>query len=375
MKKKRVIISVTNDLTTDQRVKRLCDTLFNEDYDIILIGRKLSSNISLIDRPYRTIQVKHWFNKGVCFYAEFNIRLFIFLLFTPFDILHSNDLDTLPANYLASRIKRKPVIYDSHEYFTGVPELINRHFAKQTWEIIENFIFPRLQYIITVNHSIARIYEEKYGKKLHVIRNLPVKTEIDNHSSPSVFGIPENKKLVILQGSGINRDRGAEEAVEAMQYVDDAILIIAGRGDIIADLKNKVVKSPLRDKVIFKPVMPYDKLINLTRLCDCGLSLDKDTNTNYMFSLPNKLFDYIMAEIPVIVSPLPEVVRIVNKYKIGLIIKNHSPYEIADKINAMLLSNVKKSFSGNLKKASADLNWDNEKHILLGIYNAVRLTY
>ena len=368
MNNKRVIISVTNDLTTDQRVKRLCDTLHSEGFDVILRGRKLSCSISLGNRLYKTIQVKHWFNKGVFFYAEYNIRLFIFLIFTSFDILHSNDLDTLPANYLASRIKRKPIIYDSHEYFTGVPELKNRHFTKKIWEIIERLIFPRLQNIITVNDSIARIYGEKYGKQIHVIRNLPVKAKFDNALSPAFFGLPENRKLVILQGSGINRERGAEEAVEAMQYIDNATLVIAGKGDVIPELINKVINSPLRDKIIFKSLMPYDKLMQLTSLCDCGLSLDKDSNLNYRYSLPNKLFDYIMAGIPVVASALPEVIKIMNKYDIGLVIKDHSSFEIAEKINTILVSKTKHSLSKNLKRAADDLNWDNEKHKLLTIY-------
>ncbi len=371
MNNKRVIISVTNDLTTDQRVKRLCDSLHDNGYDIILTGRKLPDSIPLTSRHYKTLQVKHWFNKGVLFYAEYNVRLLIFLLCTRFDILHSNDLDTLPANYIASRLKGKPVIYDAHEYFTGVPELINRHFKRKVWEIVENLIFPRLQYIITVNNSLARIYEEKYGKQVHVIRNVPVKTKNGNNLHPSFFGLPENKKLIILQGSGINRDRGAEEAVEAMHFVDDAVLVIAGRGDVIPELKNKVIKSRLSHKVIFISPMPYNELMCLTRLCDCGLSLDKDSNLNYRYSLPNKLFDYIMAGVPVIVSPMPETSNIVNKYNIGLIVNDHSPYEIAKKINTILTGKSKQGLSENLKKAAEDLNWENEVHILLNLYKTI----
>ncbi len=368
MNKKRVIVSATNDLATDQRVKRLCDTLHNQGYEIILTGRMLPGSLEMNDRPYKIRRITHWFNKGVLFYTEYNIRLFFFLLISTYDILHSNDLDTLPANFIAALIRRKPIIYDSHEYFTEVPELTNRRLVKKTWEIIERLIFPHLQHIITVNKSIASVYKEKYRKEIHIIRNVPVKIKVDNNLSPILFGLPENTKLVIIQGSGINRDRGAEEAVEAMQYVDNAIMVIAGKGDVIPDLKIRVRRSLLEHKVKFISPMPYDKLMQLTSLCDCGLSLDKDTNLNYRYSLPNKLFDYIIAGIPVVVSSLPEVTEIVNKYGIGLIIKDHSPLEIAEKINTVLFGTYKVSWRDNLYKASADLNWDNEKHKLLNLY-------
>ncbi len=364
-------MSATNDLATDQRVKRLCDTLHKEGYEIILTGRILPGSLALNDRPYKTIRTKHLFNKGFFFYAEYNIRLFFFLLISTFDILHSNDLDTLPANFLASRIKCKPIIYDSHEYFTEVPELTGRPIVKKTWEIIERLIFPHLKFIITVNNSIALAYEKKYGKYIYVIRNVPVKPGIDHNLSTGFFGLPENKKFIIFQGSGINRDRGAEEAIEAMEYVNNAILIIAGKGDVINELKDKASKTSLNDKVIFLPLMPYEKLIQLTRLCDCGLSLDKESNLNYRYSLPNKLFDYIMAGIPVIVSPMPEITRIVKKYKTGLIIKDHSPCEIAEKINTILFRKPKNSWKANLDKASIELNWDVEKHKLLTIYKQI----
>ena len=138
---KKIIISVTNDLSTDQRVKKVCGTLNAMNYDILLIGRKRPTSLKL-KRPYRTKRMKLIFNKGALFYAEFNIRLFILLVFSKVDIYHANDLDTLLANYLAAIIRRKPIVYDSHEYFTGVPEIQNKKLVKKVWLNIEKFIFP-----------------------------------------------------------------------------------------------------------------------------------------------------------------------------------------------------------------------------------------
>ncbi len=369
MKKQEVIVSVTSDIATDQRIKRICSTLHEAGYSILVTGRQLDGSLDVDNFPCRIRRVRHWFNKGWLFYAEYNMRLLIFLLFSKFDILHSNDLDTLPANFLASRLKRKILIYDSHEFFTEVPELNRRKTVKRIWEAIENLIFPRLNHIITVSNSIAREYCRKYGKEIQVIRNLPEKTEIRSPRDPSYYGLPPGKKLVILQGTGINRERGAEEAVSSMKLVKDAVLIIAGRGDVIPGLKEQVKKYSLNDRIFFLPAMPYRELMQLTCICHAGLSLDKDTSLNYRFSLPNKLFDYIAAGIPVVASPLPEVKEIVEKYGIGLIIENHSPVEIAGKISKILYDIPRNHWKDNLIRASEELNWEREKQKLLNIYN------
>ena len=125
MTKQKIIVSVTNDLSTDQRVDKICNTLLELNFDVVLIGRKLPNSIR-VKRVYSTRRFKLWFNKGALFYANYNIRLFFFLLFNKTDALWSNDLDTLLPNYLISKWKNKKLIFDSHEYFTEVPELVDR---------------------------------------------------------------------------------------------------------------------------------------------------------------------------------------------------------------------------------------------------------
>lgn len=371
MLKKRVIVSATNDLATDQRLKRHCSALNSEGYDVLLTGRILPGSLSVDNRPYKTRRVKHCFNKGVFFYAEYNIRLFIFLIFSRFDIIHANDLDTLPACFLGSLIKGKTLVYDSHEYFTEVPELSARPVVKKIWETIEKLIFPKLKHIITVTPSIASEYQKKYDKNIHVIRNVPEKICRKTGVSAENYGLPSKKKLVILQGTGINIDRGAEEAASAMNFVDNTVLVIAGRGDALPKLKDKISGSSLSEKVFFIAPLPYEELMQLTAICDAGLSLDKKSNLNYRYSLPNKLFDYIMAGIPVIVTDLPELRNIVEKYKIGLITGDCSPEGIAEKINTLLFRIPAEHWRINLKKAADELNWDNEKHVLLSLYRDI----
>jgi len=321
------------------------------------------------DRPYPTRRMKLIFTKGPLFYACFNLRLFFFLLFHKADLLFSNDLDTLLPNYIIAGLKKKPLIYDSHEYFTGVPELINRKGVQKVWKQIEKWIFPRLKDIITVNESIADLYEKEYGKRPVVVRNIPSAGFIPLEKSRSDLGLPENKKILILQGSGINVQRGSEEMVEAMQMINDAVLLIIGSGDVIPRLKKMIIDLQLADKVIVKPKLPYNELMNFTHLADIGLTLDKDTNLNYRYSLPNKLFDYIRAGIPVIASPLVEIRKIIDKYDIGTFIPGHEPKEIAAKINAVLQDKeLIARWKKNITFASSQLAWEKEEQGLKKVF-------
>ena len=369
--KKRVLVSVTNDLTTDQRVKKVCNSLLNLGYDILLIGRVLPDS-KPIERPYPVLRMGLFFTKGALFYAEYNIRLFFVLLFAKVDIYHANDLDTLLANFLASKIRRKPIVYDSHEYFTGVPEIQNKPFVKGIWQGIERWIFPQLKFIFTVNKSIANLYKEEYGKELRIMRNIPLKQTVSVYKSKAELGLPLDKQIIITQGAGINIDRGIEEAVEAMRYLPNVCFLIIGDGDIIPQLKESVKKLHLESQVIFKGRMPYSEMMQYTHHAELGLTLDKDTNINYRFSLPNKLFDYIHAGIPVLSTKVIEVKTIIDTYNIGLFIDTHEPKHIADKIVVALGNDeLRKDWILNIPKAQEELHWGEEEKGLKEVYSEI----
>ena len=371
LQKKKIIISVTNDLSTDQRVKKVCGTLNAMNYDILLIGRKRHRSLKL-KRPYQTKRMRLVFNKGALFYAEFNIRLFILLVFSKVDIYHANDLDTLLANYLAAIIRRKPIVYDSHEYFTGVPEIQNKKLVKKVWQTIEQFIFPKLKHIITVNQSIAQLYKEEYNKDLRILRNVPNKVETIKLKSKSELNIAEDKDIIITQGAGININRGIEELVEAMQYLNNVCLIIIGDGDVIPQLKKRVLELKLENSIIFKGRMPYHEMMQYTQHAKLGITIDKDTNTNYKYSLPNKLFDFIHAGIPILASKIIEVEKIIKKYQIGLFINNHEPTHIANQIKyALDNKELMSEWKSNTHHASKELNWEIEENTLKDLYKKI----
>ena len=371
--RKKVIISVVSDLVTDQRVNRASLTLYNSGMDVILVGRCLKKSLPIDERAYQTKRFKLWFEKGPLFYASYNLRLFFYLLFEKADIYLSNDLDTLLANYIVSKIKNVRLVYDSHEYFTEVPELIRRPFIRSIWLKIERWIFPKLSSVMTVNDSIATIYSSKYNVPVKVVRNLPFNVDLSKPvMNKKEWGISEGEKIFLFQGAGINVDRGAEESINAISMVPHAILVFIGSGDVIQKLKSKVISESIQGKVFFIPKQPFSELICFTRMADFGLTLDKNTNLNYKYSLPNKLFDYIQARLPVLATDLPEVKNIINKYDIGLITPSGDPRMLAEKMIEMMSDSDRLArWRKNINLAAIELCWENEKQKLLEVFTDV----
>lgn len=368
--RKKAIVSVTNDLVTDNRVRRLCTMLVEIGYEVTFIGRKLPSSPPLPNETYRMHRMKLLFSKNAFFYAEYNLRLFFYLLFHKADVLVANDLDTLLANYLASALKGNTLVYDSHELFTEVPELVEGSLAKKTWLKLEKWLVPKLKHAITVNQSIANIFEEKYAVPFLVLRNIPYRYQPQERMNRAELDLPDDKKIIVLQGNGINIQRGAEEAVEAMKYVrTPSILLIIGNGDVIPTLKETVMQQALQDRVIFKGRMPYPEMMQFTANANLGITFDKPNSLNYLYSLPNKIFDYIQAEIPVLSSKLPELERIINTYEIGTTIENFDPQHIAQAIDKALTDEANRTkWKENLSLAAKELCREKEEKEMRKLY-------
>jgi glycosyltransferase involved in cell wall biosynthesis len=160
-----------------------------------------------------------------------------------------------------------------------------------------------------------------------------------------------------------------EQAIRAMKWVQNARLIIAGDGDIKTELEELTVREELQEKVQFLGRLSIDELAELTPKADLGLSIEEDMGLNYRYALPNKLFDYIQALVPVLVTNLPEMAAIVKKYAIGKITSSLEPNELAKVFSEMLTNeNSRKTWKENLKNAATELTWENEKKILKEIF-------
>ena len=367
--KKIAVVSVINDLVTDSRVTKTCLTLIDCDYNVILIGRKLKGSLPIPPWPFKAIRMNLFFVQGPLFYLFFNIRLFFKLLFKKADLLYANDLDTLLPNYLVSKLKNIPLIFDSHELFCEVPELQHSTFKRKLWLRLEGWIVPKLKNCITVNDSISSIFEEKYKVKFHTVRNISDSVKGFKPKTRRELNLPTDKKIILLQGAGINIDRGAEELIDAMADVENAVLYIIGSGDVWDVLVEKIKKQALGNKICLINKIPKTELMHYTHNADIGLSIDKNTNLNYFYSLPNKIFDYIHAGVPILASRLPEIEKIINAYNIGDFINDHRPLTIAAMLNGLLPSKQLQEYKQNTYNAAKQLNWESEKLKLIEIIN------
>lgn len=345
--------------------------MHNQGYDVLLVGRQMKKSLPMENRVYSTRRMRLLFEKGALFYAEFNFRLFWFLLFRKAQIFVANDLDTLLPNVLISRWKRKQLVYDAHELFTEVPELINRPKVQRTWKRIERFCMKRVKLAITVNSSIREKYETEYKIPFKVVRNVSPKFESVNVKSKSELGLPD-KPILIMQGAGLNIDRGVDLIVQAMRFVDAGVLAIVGDGDVIPEMKKLVEELKLEEKVLFFGKRPYTELMQYTANATLGLSFDQPTNPNYKFSLPNKIFDYIHTSTPILCSDVIEVRSILEKYEIGKVVFDFEAQVLANQIEGILANKeLMDSWSDNCKKAAEIEHWDKEVQQLGEFYPKV----
>lgn len=355
---KRVIISAINDLQSDQRVARTCKAMHEAGYQVLLIGR-LRKNSRDLSRPYPIKRMNLVFERGFAFYAEYNLRLFMLLLTRGKDLLYSNDLDTLLPNFLVSRISGIPLVYDSHEYFTEVPELIERRAVRSVWLRLEKLVFPRLKNVITVNRELAEIYHRRYGVKPTVIRNVP---ELRQTKPDSLKQGANSKPMLIYQGS-LNPGRGIELMIDSMTFLEDCTLVIAGEGDISHALEKRAEDNKVSERVVFKGRLAPEALRELTTTADLGFSLEEDLGLNYHYALPNKIFDYIHAGIPVVASDLPVMRNLVLEHRVGKILRDRTPGSLAQLVRQVL--SKRDSYRPRLEEAARKFDWNNEKVKLL----------
>jgi len=355
---KRIIISATNDLFSDQRVLKVAHSCHNNGYDVLVIGRR-NKSFQTLNLPFQYKLFRLCFNRSVLFYAEFNLKIFFALLFSKVDILIANDTDTLLANFLVSRIRRKKLVFDAHEIFPELPELAHRPNTKQFWKKLEDWILPNLKHCYTVCQSISDYYNQKYNIHMKVVRNVPY---LSNYVGEKLLNYP-GKKIILYQGA-LNFGRGLEWAIDAMPLVDNAVLVIIGDGTIFNALKERVNNLQLNEKVFFLGRIAGSELYKYTPSADLGLCLLKNRGLNYYYSLPNRVFDYLHAGVPVLATDFPEIANVVRNYKTGVLINRYNPEYLADTLNDFF---AKEFNTSHFPETAQKFCWENEEKVLLEI--------
>ena len=207
---------------------RTCTTLADAGYAVTLVGTGNKKSAPLSEKKYIQKRLYTLFKKGAGFYAEYNTRLFFFLLFRKADIVCCVDLDTMLPVWLSGKLKKTARAYDAHEYFSQQKEIITRPGVFKVWHWIEKSFVPKFKKGYTVSNSIAAAFKKIYGVDYEVIRNVPVlKTTGLNLL---------NKGRTILYQGAVNEARGLEFLIPAMKEID-AHLHIYGEGNFLDFLK------------------------------------------------------------------------------------------------------------------------------------------
>ncbi len=261
-----ICLTVTNDLTYDQRMIRICSSLSNAGHKVELTGRKLKSSLPLIEHPFRQKRLQCFFEKGKLFYAEYNIRLFFYLLFKKADCFCAIDLDTILPVLFCSKIKNIKRVYDAHELFCEMKEIVTRPKIYYVWKKIEEFSVPKFVKGYTVNRPVAREFEKMYGVNYSIIRSISVRQDYE----PAL----KNEALIMYQGA-VNEGRSFETLIPAMQLVN-AQLVIYGDGNFYNQARALVKKNILEDKIIFKGKVEPSVLRKFTKDATIGITLFDD---------------------------------------------------------------------------------------------------
>lgn len=357
----KIIFTVTNDLSYDQRMQRITGSLAEAGYEVLLVGRKLKDSIPLKPQPFQQKRLTCFFTKGFLFYAEYNLRLFFFLLFQKAEILCAIDLDTILPVYFVTAIKNKKRVYDAHELFTEQKEIISRPAIHSIWLSIERFAVPKYKMGYTVNGFIAAELLKRYGVNYEVLRNLPrLSPKVEDNFEPK-------EKWLIYQGA-VNEGRCFETLIPAMKEVN-AKLLICGKGNFFEQVKELIKQNKLESKVQLRGYVSPDELTLLTPNAYLGITLFEPVGMNQYYSLSNRFFDYIMAGIPQLCVNYPEYAAINKQFNMAYLVNDTKTDTIAQAINKLLADDVLyQQLKLNCMKARTELNWEKEKEILLDFY-------
>ena len=364
---KKILFCVSNDLSSDQRMIRICSSLSAAGYEVALIGRKLPDSSALQKRNFEQIRLYCFFKSGKMFYLEYNFRLLIFLLFRKTDAICAIDLDTILPAFLSSKIRNKICIYDAHEYFTEVPEVIRRPFVKQVWELVAKMTIPSIKYCYTVGNALAAELSKKYKVDFLVIRNVSRKRDSEIESELSNVPMP----FILYQGA-MNEGRGVHLAIEAMRFIEGYHLVLAGDGDLFGQLKKHCTDLGLDDRIKFLGKVSPERLAALTPKASLGLHLLENSGLSYYLSLANRTFDYIRAAVPAVHPDFPEYRNLIEMYKIGALLESYDPKLIAEQILNILANEEQYQFmKKECFRAAEDLCWENEEPVLINFYRHI----
>jgi glycosyltransferase involved in cell wall biosynthesis len=365
---KKAIITTSNNLTFDNRVYKITLTLIEMGFSVTQTGRDFPPVRNKKRRPGKQKLFKLPVNKGPLFYFFINVYTFFFLLFHQYDLIWAVDMDTLPGAKTAAFFRRKPIVFDGHEFFSESPELHKRKLIKKIWFLLEKTFLPGCDRYFTVSPGLVKLYKERFNIDFKLLRNLPLKRE--EIATPLNS---ENPKVILYQGA-LNVGRGISQTIEALKFLpNDYQFVIVGSGDCSDKLKQLTKRMGLEHRVDFIGAVPFEELYKYQKNALAGICTYEDMGLNHYYSLPNRLFDYMQAGIPVLTSEFPDMAEIVRDNETGLVLNTLEPEDVAIAIKEacenMLL---RQKWQKTIPQAADKFTWNNEKKIMADVRNLVK---
>jgi glycosyltransferase involved in cell wall biosynthesis len=338
---------------------RICTSLVEAGYDVTLVGFKRKNSKPIIPRPFKQVRLSIIAEQGKLLYIHYWIKLFFFLLFRKADALCAIDLDTIMPVYYASMLRRKKRVYDAHEIFTDLKEVISRPSVHKMWLWIANHTVPNFPVGYTIGECYAEDFKKRYGVDYGIVRNATILKPVT---------IPEKKERFILYQGAVNVGRCFEQLIPAMKLVD-CPLIICGSGNFYDEAVALTKEHGLEQKITFKGYVPPAELSNYTIQAWVGITLFEDTSLSNRLSLANRFFDYMHYGVPQLCIKYPEYERVNSQFEIASLIEDPTPESIAAALNKLLGDTAYyNQLQQNCLKAREIYCWQEETKTLVNTY-------
>ena len=365
-----ICMIVFGDLNYDFRVFREADALQASGHRVTVVALQSGRGLAAAWEAIEVRQIPVPAGLSLRFsYPYFWWRAAAVLRAIRADAYHAHDLDALlPASRAAFRLG-VPLVYDSHELWTGQSSLVTRPWVRGFWERLERRLIKHATRIISVSEPIARELERRHAvEPVVVVRNMPpFRDPVEGDVLRQQLGLESNRMVLLYQG-GFLTDNGLAELIAAMDDVPGADLVLLGGGPTEGALKAQVRELGLAERVHFVARVPFPDLHRYTCSADLGLCLIKPTGRSFYWSMPNKLFEYMMAGLPVVGSDLPQIQAVIESAGVGQCVQV-TTRAIAEKLRTLLATPELLEQYAAASRASAERYcWECEQHRLIDLY-------
>lgn len=309
---------------------------------------------------------------GPPFFRELHRRMRRALLETPARAFHASGLYVLPAAQAAARACNARVVYDVRELYPHVPATVGKPWARAFWSLLERRYIRQADAILTVGDAIADRLSRTYGvARPAVLYNIPLGKPGPLRPIPLAPDLDPGVVTILHQGN-MMKARGCEQLVAAMPDVEGAALVFLGGGPLRLPLAEQAAALGIAHRVRFVDPVPSDRLLEHTASADLGVTLLQDTCLNHRFALPNKLFQYLMAGLPVIASDLPEIRRVVAPHDVGVLCEPGNPSALTDALRRAVASeSLRERWRRNIPRVFETFNPDSVSKRFMDIYEGL----